>query len=308
LPGAALEVEVKLAGGDPDLARTLARRRELFGYTLVDRGAEKLETLYLDTRDFALARAGVVLRVRRGGGKLRLSLKGMGRVQGTRHERPEIEFAARRLPRFPWTRLPNPVAPYLAVHVAGRPLAPVLVTTVSRHTFELQRRGDGREGTVAELVCDAIEIRPGRGRARPLVYREVELEQKPAAAPRELEDIARRLRESFHLRPATRSKFEAGMARFYLPERWKQQARPGGSATWLSAWRRWQQADVALRLGEGDLRWLAGVLPGRARARAVGGGQGAGRARPGTVLRALASPRYARLLRALQRAAASGRM
>ncbi len=336
MAGVPVEVEVKLAGGSQDLVAELSRLRWLDGYRVRDRGERVLETTYLDTADLALARAGLVLRVRRGPHGVLVSVKGMGVRRGNRYERPELECPLRRVPPLPWKSVPAVVAPYVTVYAAGRPLKPLLRTIVRRHLFEVERGGGAEKVPIAELVCDRVEVgAPGR-KVAPLRYAEVEVEQCPGAPLEELDRVVRLLQQRFALRASAGSKFETGMKHFHRRALWRSVggAKLGGRRM-RSAWATWREADVALRLGrsatlaalrcavgtllraaqrsrarwlERELAWLEGeleaagappVAPGtRSRPSAT---NHTGRGEVRAVLRCLNAARYLRLVRAVDR-------
>jgi inorganic triphosphatase YgiF len=61
------EIEVKLEAASADALRHVGQLRVLGRFRLRPRGVQHLHSVYLDTRDFALARAGIALRLRRAG-------------------------------------------------------------------------------------------------------------------------------------------------------------------------------------------------------------------------------------------------
>jgi inorganic triphosphatase YgiF len=87
------EVEIKLEASAADDLVHIARLRALGSFRLKPRGVAHLYSLYLDTRNFALARAGVALRLRRSGRNWEATAKWRGRVDGALHQRPELTVA-----------------------------------------------------------------------------------------------------------------------------------------------------------------------------------------------------------------------
>lgn len=254
-PGPQVEVEVKLQGAEARIAEELAQIGQLGPYRLGDGGVDRLETTYLDTREFSLTRGGIVLRLRRSSQGISASIKWMGQTRGALHERPELEVRLRRMPPLPWRELPRDLSAYLAVYRAGRALFPVLSTQVRRRRLYVQRgRGGGHGSAVAEIACDSVEIAaPGKD-SPPLEYHELEVEQRPGSRADELMEIASLLVHRFHLREAGGSKFETGMRHFYPSGLWQRSLERvlGGLGKQGTAWNLWRRGDVGVRLGRED--------------------------------------------------------
>lgn len=248
--GPRVEVEVKLRSTDRRIAEQLVELGQLGPYRIRDRGADHLQTTYLDTRDFSLARAGLVLRLRSSAAGSFASIKWMGQSSGVLHERPELEVKLPRVPPLPWRNLPRELVPYVAVYQAGRALGAVLVTRVVRHTLEVVRNGSGRRSdVVAEIACDQVEITaPGKG-PRPLAYDEIEVEQRRGGSAEELMEIASVLVRHFHLHGSDGSKFETGMRYFYPARLWQAGLDRVAARKRGAAWNLWRAADVEFRLG-----------------------------------------------------------
>jgi triphosphatase len=164
----------------------------------------RLIDTYLDTGDWRMARAGFVVRARRHGRHDEITLK-----TARRAEAPHLRTleASEDLPEGGISAL-GPEGPVgRRVHaVAGRrPLRTVLNVRTRRMPFVL--RVDGVEA--ADIALDDTEIVVGSGQ-RPMQIRRVEVEVLPEWAD-VLAPLVLQLREACGLRPATLSKFEAGL-------------------------------------------------------------------------------------------------
>lgn len=161
---ATVEIEIKLAL-DARAARRLRHLPLLLPHAPVRR---RLYTVYYDTPDFALLRAGVALRLRREGYHWVQTVKARAGSGGMLAQRPEweVHLAGKQpdpevLPEAARAALPD---------IAPKRFAPVFETAFQRTAWLI---GTG-EGAV-ELALDQGEIRAG-GKTLPL--REVELELK----------------------------------------------------------------------------------------------------------------------------------
>lgn len=198
-----MEVELKLLVAPGDLAR-IDRHPAVRAVRRGAARAQRLETVYYDTPDGALARAGCALRLRRAGNRWVQTLKGGGQVAAGLHTRDEIE----------WDVLGSSLnlgllddTPYAALFarrkVRGR-LAPVFTTEFERKVRTLAFP----DGTTAELALDRGAIRAG-GVEAPISEAEIELKGGDAAR---LFALARALARDVPLRLGYASKAERGYA------------------------------------------------------------------------------------------------
>jgi inorganic triphosphatase YgiF len=182
------EVELKFTCGPDDLAAVLAAAPP------GDDDTAELISVYFDTPDQALQKAGASLRVRERAGRRVQTLKrgeGMAREE---HEAP-IEGLA-----------PDPgLGPLPELMPPGAALKPAFNVRVSRRQRRLRY-----EDAEIELALDQGEVVSGDGRA-PIC--EVELELK-AGAPDALFALARRLGEAAPLYLSFESKAARGQALF----------------------------------------------------------------------------------------------
>ncbi len=167
-----IETELKVLLDAGAMTR-LRRHPRLSELRLAPRRSQNLVSVYYDTADHALARAGVALRLRRVGRRWVQTVK--QRTEGPSANglfaNREFEFPA------PGGRLvlggPDPQGALAAITEAagGAPLSPIFETHVRRSTDRLQAPGGGE----VELALDAGEIRAGEARAP---IREAEFELK----------------------------------------------------------------------------------------------------------------------------------
>jgi inorganic triphosphatase YgiF len=209
-PGREVELKLEIASGDPAALLASPRLRELASGRA---RRQALRSVYYDTTDLALWRAGLVLRVRELRGRRSVGVKTRGVVRGGLVAREEVEapLAAdvANAARVPRSLLCAAIAePRLRDAVekaaAGRPLAARVETEVAR-VVQLLRSG---EATI-ELALDQGEVRAGRHR---LPIRELELELLSGPG-RALFDTALRLVAAGDLRPSSLGKAERGFAR-----------------------------------------------------------------------------------------------
>lgn len=204
------EVEAKLLVPRGADLRALGRLREVGDLRLVSRGTRRLHTRYLDTADFALARQGVALRVRRSGRHWELTAKWQGSVEGLMHRRPELTVPLAAEPRGRF-RLSDPTLHVLlAARIAGRPLRVVLVSDIVRHVLDVLPGDAGDDAAVlAEIALDRVHLH-GEGAGPQARYGELEIEQR-AGRVADIEALVALLQERFTLEPSAETKFSRGM-------------------------------------------------------------------------------------------------
>jgi len=179
-----IEVELKVTLDAEEEAR-LRRHAALTRLRTEPRRTETLVSVYFDTPDHALARAGIALRLRKVGRRWVQTIK-RGREGGDGlFSHQEIERPA------PGGRLalngPDPEGVYRSIaEVTGeRPLAPVFETRI-RRTRETLRTEDGSE---IELAIDSGEVVAGEA-SEPIHEAELELQAGKVGA---VYDLARTL-------------------------------------------------------------------------------------------------------------------
>ena len=199
-----MEVELKLVVAPEDLAR-VERHPALKGMRHWAVRREHLATVYYDTPDFALAREGVALRVRRNGERSVQTLKAAAIAAAGLHAREELEWPLAGgagpdlavLDETPYRRL------FARKRVRER-LQPVFTTEFDRAA----RMVAFADGTAAELAIDRGEIRAGE---RAASISEAEIELKTGDAHR-LFALAREIARDVPVRIGHASKAERGYA------------------------------------------------------------------------------------------------
>jgi inorganic triphosphatase YgiF len=214
-----VEMEAKLLVPTTTDLRAIARLTHLGAYPLRARGAVRLHTSYLDTPNLALARNGVAVRLRRQGRHWEATVKWAGRVEGDVHERPELTIALPRPPALPFLPPPGPLYTQLAALVAGRPLAPILISEIHRRLFDVLPSDPAAPlaatpTPLAELALDRVRLHaPQEGQAE-TTYCEVEVERR-SGDRRDLTTLASLLQQGFGLLPSSHSKFARGLTLLY---------------------------------------------------------------------------------------------
>jgi triphosphatase len=173
--------------------------------TALARPPRRMIDSYLDTEDWRMARAGFVLRTRRRGRNDEITLKDTQAAQaGGLRQRLEI---TEELTDAGVAALGHDGPVGRRVHaVAGRrAVRQVLQVRTRRRPFVLRVGGVD----AAELALDDTMIMVGNGQ-RPMQLRRVEVEVLPEWQDA-LEPVVHQLQAACGLRPATLSKFEAGL-------------------------------------------------------------------------------------------------
>jgi len=200
--GVGREIELKLAL-PPGALAALRRDPRLRALAAGPPTERRLRTVYYDTAERDLARAGLALRVRTCEGAHVQALKSERGSQAGLFVRGEWEAAVpTAVPDL--ARIPDAAVRARAEAAArGRPLAAVFETDFVRTELRVERAG-----AAIALALDEGELRAGRA-ARPICEVELELLR---GAPRALYELARALHEIAPLRPAALSKAARGYA------------------------------------------------------------------------------------------------
>jgi inorganic triphosphatase YgiF len=205
-----MEIEAKLTTRSRRALAAIARRRRLGRYRLTPIGVRELETLYLDTPEFDLMRAGVALRIRRAGADYELTVKRKGRSSRGVHHRPETTWRLHAMPRLPLSLRRRELAG-IARLAGARPVVPLVGTRIRRSAIMVVRRGG--VAPVAEIACDEVRFfrsDASRGsRASDPTY-EVEVELL-GGDERDLRAIVREIRARYPLRASSGSKLERAL-------------------------------------------------------------------------------------------------
>src|SRR6202046_2084098 len=173
--------------------------------TALARPPRRMIDSYIDTDDWRMARAGFVLRTRRRGRHDEITLKDTQSAQaGGLRQRLEI---TEELPEDGVVALgrDGPVGRRMHAVAGRRAVREVLQVRTRRRPFVLRVGGVD----AAELALDDTMIMVGNGQ-RPMHLRRVEVEVLPEWQDA-LEPVVHQLQAACGLRPATLSKFEAGL-------------------------------------------------------------------------------------------------
>ncbi|HYP66785.1 MAG TPA: CHAD domain-containing protein [Thiobacillaceae bacterium] len=238
-PGREIELKLLLPAG----SAALLRHPRLNG-TRPTR--QRLHTVYFDTQDFALAKRGVALRVRRAGRRWIQTLKTEANSSGGLSTRIELEVPASG-PGIEFDRFPAEAGDHVPESLREK-LAPAFETRFLRRSWQVT----GIWGSQIEVALDEGEIRAGD---KTEAIRELELELK-SGRPDALFALALELARSVPLWPFDRSKAErgAGLAKGIA-------AGPVKAKLPLLE-RRLKPADAWRMIGAQLLRQFAGNLPG----------------------------------------------
>lgn len=151
---------------------------------------------YYDDPRLSLARAGVALRRRIGGGKIVATYKTRGQVVGSMHLRDEIELP---MEGREW---PDPIRDRVARFADVAALKGRFELETERHRFLVSEH----EAVVAEVSVDHVEAsRPTGGRT--VQFAEVEIEDRGGGSAT-LQRIAERLGSIASLTPSDATKLE----------------------------------------------------------------------------------------------------
>ena len=167
-----------------------------------------LESVYYDTKDFALRQRGVTLRVRKKGKSYIQTIKIANEHAGGVFSRGEWEAPITgALPDLAAINDPEALD-YLGA-VSADELKPIFASHIKRSVRMLNGADGQPGGTVIEVAVDQGELRANDGKVLPIA--EVELELKDGA-PQALFDLALKLTEVAPVRVETRTKAERGYA------------------------------------------------------------------------------------------------
>jgi triphosphatase len=189
------EIELKLEFDPADLARI--RAHPLLAAT--DSQRKTLRSIYYDTADFVLRKAGVSLRVRDSNGQFVQTIKRANDNAGL-FDRSEWEHEVKDRDIDLIAASGTALEPLLSVRVRDA-LRPVFETRVKRTVYQLVR-----DGSDIEIALDRGEVEAG-GRKAPIHELELELKRGEAA---ELFRLARELDATVPLRIAGKVKAERG--------------------------------------------------------------------------------------------------
>jgi len=198
-----VETELKLLLAPQDLRR-LRRDPRIKALQQGRASTRRVASVYYDTPEQALLRAGLALRLRSDGGRWLQTLKTEGRASAGLHVREEWEWPLPGEALDFGLLATTPVARLFRAPSLRAKLAPVFRTEFERTSLRL----GFADGSLAELCLDSGQIRSGR-RASAISEAEIEL---LAGSPVRLYELALELIERMPLRLGQASKAERGYA------------------------------------------------------------------------------------------------
>ena len=197
------EIEIRFAAPERELKR-LAKISSLEGFDVGRAATRRLNTIYYDTQDLCIAKAGLCLRVRRNGRGYVQTVKdeSSGALASERHEYVcHLSSSEPDLDGVP----DDGVRARLKALATTLSLTPVIETEIQRTTRSVKNTSGDR----IELAVDRGEIRTLMNGHTSLPVSEVELELKEGA-PAALYEVARRLSRRSSLTVNTESKSARG--------------------------------------------------------------------------------------------------
>ena len=201
------EVEWQLDADDLDAVDRWVRARPADATPRAEAGSvRELRDTYLDTDDWRLFRAGWVLRVRRDGERCEVTLKSREPAVDARRDRREISQDVPDASPASMRAAHGPVGERVRAVAGDRELRPLFDVHTRRRAYAL-----AVEGSVAgELALDDTTI-PAAGDEPDARIRRVEVELAGDDRAGAVERLVEEVRAACALRPAARSKFEAGL-------------------------------------------------------------------------------------------------
>jgi len=210
-----MEIELKLLLSPEDLRR-VGRHAAVVALRTGRGRTDRLTSIYYDTRDAALARAGVAFRLREIRGRWVQTVKAGGESAAGLHEREELEWPLSGTEPDLGLLAGTSFEKLLGAEAGGR-LAPVFRTEFERVVRPLA----WPDGTRAELALDHGSVRAG-ARSEPISEMELELQSGDATR---LFELAQALSADLPLHLGHASKAERGYALARLVRRTPQKQR-----------------------------------------------------------------------------------
>jgi len=198
-----VETELKLLLAPQDLRR-LRRDPRIKALQQGRASTRGVRSIYYDTPERALLRAGLALRLRSDGGRWLQTLKTEGKAAAGLHVREEWEWPLAGEALDFGLLAATPEGKLFRAPSLRAKLAPVFATEFARTRLRL----GFADGSLAELCLDSGNIRSGRC-ASPISEAEIEL---LAGSPARLYELALELLERLPLRLGQASKAERGYA------------------------------------------------------------------------------------------------
>ena len=204
------EIEYKFLLPEPGTDAAVLELLGSKGYRVRRQRTIRQEDLYLDTFDWRLLRHGLSLRLRRANEKVCYTLKSIGKIDGGRAERREIEIEVKGSVVDPTSVPVKEIQMEIAEIIYPRRLIGQLNIRTERQPYMVTCPGNAR----IELVFDATGFM-ARGfnkprRTRRLFEMEAELRK---GSPTELDTLQQHLTGAINLTPSGQSKLETALER-----------------------------------------------------------------------------------------------
>ena len=207
---AAKEIEYKYLLPESEAGTAAVNLLRSKGYRVSQRRTIHQEDLYLDTFDWRLFRQGLSLRLRRANARTFFTLKSLGKIEGGRAERREIEVEVKGDISDPAMVLVKEIRQEIAEIIYPRHLIGQLAIRTERQPYLVTCPDE----TQVELVFDTTGF-SARGMNKPRKTRrlfEMEAELKKGE-PAGLETLQLNLAGHFGLVPSRQSKLETAIER-----------------------------------------------------------------------------------------------
>jgi triphosphatase len=204
------EIEYKYLLPEPESGTAAVNLLRSKGYRISQRRMIRQEDLYLDTFDWRLFRQGLSLRLRRANAKTFYTLKSLGKIEGGRAERREVEIEVPGGVSNPAAVPVKEIRQEVAEIIYPRSLIGQLIIRTQRQPYLVTCPDDAQ----VELVFDATSF-TARGLNKPRRTRrlfEMEAELKKGE-PSGLETLQLNLAGHFGLTPSRQSKLETAIER-----------------------------------------------------------------------------------------------
>jgi inorganic triphosphatase YgiF len=206
------EVEAKFSVSDAITFDRLLVISELDGYALRPARTAEVVDRYYDTAEAALLRGGYACRLRREGGQIMATVKGLGGAADGIHRRQELEVAVSgEVDPRAWPE--SPARGLVLSLTEDRPLDLLFELRQTRHRRQVS---DGSR-PVGLLSLDRVEVATGD---ETLAWRELEIELEEEGRTTDLQTLSIVLQTTFGLYPEPESKFTRAL-------RWHQTRRVG---------------------------------------------------------------------------------
>ena len=196
-----MEIEAKYTASHTQFLE-LMKIHALGEYRLENLEEQTLSDHYMDTRQRDIQKAGYACRMREKSGQWTLTVKGLGGVEGSIHQREEYEIEIQQdTPPQQW---PNSPASDLVISLTG---SHPLVELCAIHQNRTKRAVYRGQRLVGEMSLDVVDMESA---GQPKRSYEIEIELQQDGTLSDLQTLDEIL-QNYGLHPEPRSKFERAM-------------------------------------------------------------------------------------------------